>query len=69
MLLGKIVLKICNKFTGEHPCRKVISIMLQGNFIEIKLRQGFFCKAGSGRLLLMIQFNKTEFHLIQFIVI
>ena len=37
VLLGKCVLKICNKFTGEHPCRSAISIKLRGNFIEIKL--------------------------------
>ena len=28
MLLEKGVLKICRKFTGEHPCRSVISIKL-----------------------------------------
>ena len=28
-------LKICSKFTGEHPCRSVISIKLFYNFIEI----------------------------------
>ena len=27
--LGKGVLKICSKFTGEHPCQSVISIKLQ----------------------------------------
>ena len=37
---GKDVLKTCGKFTGEHPCRKVISIKLQKNFLEIKLRHG-----------------------------
>ena len=26
-------LKICRKFTGEHPCRSTISIKLQSNFI------------------------------------
>ena len=26
VFLGKDVLKICSKFTGEHPCRSVISI-------------------------------------------
>ena len=40
MSLGKGVLKICCKFTGEHPCRSVISIKLQRNFIEITLRHG-----------------------------
>ena len=34
------VLKICSKFTGEHPCRSVISIKLLYNFIEITLRHG-----------------------------
>ena len=40
VLLRKGVLKICTKFTGEHPCRSVISIKLQSNFIEIALRHG-----------------------------
>ena len=26
VFLGKGVLKICSKFTGEHPCRSAISI-------------------------------------------
>ena len=30
--LGKGVLKICSKFTGEHPCRSVVSIKLQDLF-------------------------------------
>ena len=33
--LRKVVLKICSKFTGEHPCRSAIC-----NFIEIALRHG-----------------------------
>ena len=42
VFLGKSVLKICSKFTGEHPCRSVISIKikLQSNFIEITRRYG-----------------------------
>ena len=40
MFLVKGVLKICNKFTGEHPCRSVISIKLLYNFIGITLRHG-----------------------------
>ena len=35
LLLGKGVLEICSKFTGEHPCRSAISIKLQSNFIKI----------------------------------
>ena len=41
MFLGKGVLKIRSKFTREHPCRSLISIKLQSNFIEITLRHGF----------------------------
>ena len=33
MFLGKGVLKICSKFTGEHPCRSAILIKLLCNFI------------------------------------
>ena len=40
MFIGKNVLKICSKFTEEHPCRSVISINLQSNFIEITLWHG-----------------------------
>ena len=36
VFLRKGVLKICSKFTGEHPCRSAISI----SFIEIALRHG-----------------------------
>ena len=40
VFLGKGVLKICSKFTGEHPYRGVISIKLLCNFIAITVRQG-----------------------------
>ena len=33
VLLRKGVLKICSKYTGEHPCRSVISIKLQSSFV------------------------------------
>ena len=33
-------MRIFSKFTGEHPCRSVISIKLQSNFIEITLCHG-----------------------------
>ena len=64
MFLVKGVLKICSK--GEQPCRSVISIKLQSNFIEITLRYGCspvnllhifrtaFSKKISGWLLLII---------------
>ena len=40
MFLGKGVLKICSKFTGEHPCRSAVSIYLQCSVIEIALWHG-----------------------------
>ena len=40
MFLGKGVLKINSKSTGEHPCQSAISIKLQSNSIEITLRHG-----------------------------
>ena len=64
--LRKGVLKICNKFTGEHPCRSVVSIRLLCNFIKIALWHGCspvnlldilrtsFFKNSFGRLLLII---------------
>ena len=66
VFLGKGVLKICSKFTGEHPCQSAILIKLQSNFIGVTLRHG--CspvnlqhifrtppKNTSGRLLLNIE--------------
>ena len=38
VFLGKGVLKICSKFTGEHPCRSASSINLLCNFTETTLR-------------------------------
>ena len=40
VLLRKDVLKICSKFTGEHPSQSETSIKLLCNFIEIALRHG-----------------------------
>ena len=39
MFLRKGVMKICSKFTGEHPCRSVISIKFQGSFL-LKIKIG-----------------------------
>ena len=41
VVLGKGVLKICNKFTGEQLCQIEISTKLLCNFIEITLWHGF----------------------------
>ena len=37
---GKGVLKICSKFTGEHPCESAISIMFLCSLTEIALQHG-----------------------------
>ena len=42
LFLGKGVLKICSKFTGEPPYQSVISINLFCKFTEITLRHGYF---------------------------
>ena len=75
VFLRKGVLKICSKFAGEHPCRSVISIKLQSNFIEITLWHGCspvnllhilrtpFPKNTSGRLLLVIKTKEYSYYL------
>ena len=72
VFLRKGVPKICGKFTGEHPCRSVISVKLLCNFIEIALRHGCspvnllhisrtpFPRNTSGWLLLEIGFFKIR---------
>ena len=68
VFLGKDVLKICCKFTGEHPCQNLISIKLLCNFIEITLRhllhifKTTFSKNTSGGLLLNTAFIKIFMH-------
>ena len=70
IFLRKGVLKICSKLRGEHPCRSVISIKLESNFIEIAPRHGCslvnlldifrtpFLKNTSGGLLVQILYEK-----------
>ena len=41
VFLGKSVLKMCSKFTGEHPCRSAISTNLLCNFIESTLPNAY----------------------------
>ena len=74
VFLEKSVLKVCSKFTGEHPCRSAISKKLHCNFIEITLWHGCsrpvsllhffrtrFLKNTSGWLLLWIKRSKVTF--------
>ena len=48
VFLRKAVLKICSKFTGEHPCQSAISIKLH-------IFRTPFLKNSSGRLLLIVE--------------
>ena len=69
MLLGKGVLKVCSKYTGEYPYWSPISIKLLCNFIRVTLRHEDspvrllhifrtpFLKSTSGWLLLSMLFN------------
>ena len=71
VFLGKGVLKICSKFTGEHPYQSVISIKFLCNFLEIALGHGrspanllyifraLFTKNTSGRLLMVMLIQKN----------
>ena len=75
VFLGKGVLKICSKSTGEYLCRGVISINLLSNFIEIALRNGCspvnllyifrtpIPKNTSGWLLLYFHFKISPFNM------
>ena len=72
IILGKGVLEICSQFTGEQPCRSVISIKLLCNFFEITLRHECspvnllhifrtpFYKNTSGKLFLYMYFGLHE---------
>ena len=55
IFLRNVVLKICCKFTGDQPCQCVISLKLQSNFIEIKLRH--LCS-----LVNLLHIFRTTFH-------
>ena len=35
VILEKVVLKICSKFTGEHPCRSAIPVKLHFNIGDL----------------------------------
>ena len=71
--LKKSFLKICCKFTEEHPCRSAISLKLLCNFIEIALRHGcspvnllhifrtLFPRNTSGWLLLETPMKSSDF--------
>ena len=78
VFLKKSVLKICRKFTEEHPYRSVISIKLQINFVEIALRhrcslvnlphifRTYFPRNTSGWLLLKLVTRGFELALLNF---
>ena len=53
MFLEKGVLEICSKFTGEHPCRSVVSIVCSPVNLLCIFRTAFL-KNTSGWLLLLV---------------
>ena len=57
VFLIKGALKICSKFTGESPCRSVISIKLLCNFNEIAFRHG--CSPVNLLRIFKISFSKN----------
>ena len=59
MFFRKGVLKICSKFTGEHPYRSVISIKLLRNFFEIAFWHG--CSPVNLLHIFRTTFLKTHF--------
>ena len=81
VFICKGVLKLCSKFTGEHPCRSVILIKLQSNFIEITLRHGYssvkllhvsrtpFPRNASGWLFLSLRSSREVWRRLQAIMI
>ena len=77
MFLGKGILKICSKFTGEHPCRSVISSSkaLWHRWSPVNLLHIFrtpFYKNTSGGLCMpyqgknVLQFSETFYSWIHF---
>ena len=55
VFFGKVVPKICNKLTGEHPCGSAISVNCKVNLLHIF--RTLFPKNTLGRLLKI--YNKT----------
>ena len=49
VFLGKGVLKICSKFTGDHPCRSAISIKFHGK--SEKMNKKSFCLTTSKKVI------------------
>ena len=48
VLLGKGVLKICSKFTGEQPCQSAVSIKLHPTQIHIIFKSTLVRRFGRG---------------------
>ena len=44
MFLGKAFLKICSKFTREHPCRGALAIFVKiSDFFSMTFKKDFWC--------------------------
>ena len=57
MFLGKRVLKICRKFTGEHPRQSAISIKLHVTLLKLHFDMSVllynYCKNSTSKVLLL----------------
>ena len=66
VFLRKVVLKICSKFTGDHPCRSVISIEFARHGCSpvdlLHILRTPFPKNTSGRLLLVIKTKEYSYY-------
>ena len=80
MFLGKVVLKICSKGTGEHPCRSVTLLKLQFGmgvllYICCIISEHLFLKTPLKRVLLkvagcaFIKISRVSFFLSYFIIL
>ena len=75
VFLGKGVVKICSKFTGQHPCQSTISIdeiALRHGCSPVNLLHTFetsFLKNTSGWLLLSIYDSLPRVWVIQYSIV
>ena len=73
MFLGKGVLRICSKFTGEHLCQSVISIKLLCDYSEQLLTTELILHKAPSLLLYFKQklalFIARNIHFLQFLLV
>ena len=66
VFIGKGAQKICSKFTEEYPCRYLISIKLQSDFLQSTFSEHFFLRTtpeGCIEICKGLRLNPYEFYL------